>query len=161
MLEENSVSQQEEVNDGIDYIEALKDMKQNSVSKDKYLKLKEENSKLVKALVDGGSIEQPAPEIDVDAAAELAFKNDHNISNLDRMKNYLAYRDAVLEKFGKDVLLPYGPKAVVTQKDIDDANTFVTIMQECIDIADGDSDAFTAALQRRMTESPTPKIKKR
>ena len=40
---ENSVSQQENVNDSTDYIEAIKEMKQNSVSKEAYEKLKAEN----------------------------------------------------------------------------------------------------------------------
>ena len=41
----NSESGEENVNDSIDYIEAIKEMKQNSVSKESYEKVKQENKK--------------------------------------------------------------------------------------------------------------------
>ena len=42
-----SESGEENVNDSIDYIEAIKEMKQNSVSKESYEKVKQENKKLM------------------------------------------------------------------------------------------------------------------
>ena len=53
-----SVSQQTEVNDSIDYIEAIKEMKQNSVTRESYDKLKSENKQLLDALVNGKEIQQ-------------------------------------------------------------------------------------------------------
>ena len=52
-----SVSQQEEVNDSIDYIEAIKEIKQNSVDREAYNKLREENKRLLNSLVNGESID--------------------------------------------------------------------------------------------------------
>ena len=46
--EVTSVSQQEEVNDSIDYIEAIKEIKQNSVDREAYNKLREENKQISK-----------------------------------------------------------------------------------------------------------------
>ena len=54
---ENSVSQQTEVNDSIDYIEAIKEMKQNSVSKEAYEKLKAENKQLLDSIINGTELD--------------------------------------------------------------------------------------------------------
>ena len=53
----NSESGEENVNDSIDYIEAIKEMKQNSVSKKAYDKLREENKQLLDSLINGKEIE--------------------------------------------------------------------------------------------------------
>ena len=49
----NGVSGEENVNDSINYIEAIKEMKQNSVSKQAYDKLREENKQLLDSLING------------------------------------------------------------------------------------------------------------
>ena len=55
---ENSVSEQENVGDNTaNYIEAIKEMKANSVSKEAYVKLQQENKQLLNSLVNGQSIE--------------------------------------------------------------------------------------------------------
>ena len=50
-------SEQENVGADNDYIEAIKEMKANTVSKEDYNKLKEENKKLLQAVVNGETIE--------------------------------------------------------------------------------------------------------
>ena len=62
MQDENLTRVEEEVVDNTNYIEALKDLKQNSVSKEKYDALVAENKKLVDALVNGEEIETEQEE---------------------------------------------------------------------------------------------------
>ena len=57
MQDENLKRDEEEVVDNTNYIDAIKDLKQNSVSKEKYDALAAENKKLVDALVNGEEIE--------------------------------------------------------------------------------------------------------
>lgn len=54
-----SESGEENVNDSIDYIEAIKEMKQNSVSKESHEKVKQENKRLMDALINNKQIETP------------------------------------------------------------------------------------------------------
>ena len=54
---------QEEEN--VDYIQTIEQMRQNSVSKDKYDKLKEENKKLLNTLATGGQIQVEEEKVDV------------------------------------------------------------------------------------------------
>ena len=57
-----SESGEENVNDSIDYIEAIKEMKQNSVSKESYEKVKQENKKLMDALLTTSRLKHPRRE---------------------------------------------------------------------------------------------------
>ena len=55
----NNVSEQTNVADNSsNYIEAIKEMKANTVDKQAYLKLKEENKQLLNSIVNGQSLEQ-------------------------------------------------------------------------------------------------------
>ena len=51
----NSVTGQENVDDSFDYISALNEMKQNSVSRSEYEKLKADNKRLLDSIVNGTS----------------------------------------------------------------------------------------------------------
>ena len=55
---ENEIKRNEEVVvDNTDYIDAIKELKQNSVDKDKYDALKSENKKLLEAIVNGQELQ--------------------------------------------------------------------------------------------------------
>ena len=143
----NPVSQQENVTDNVDYIEAIKEMKQNTVDKATYNKLKEENKQLLNSLVNGETIDVPKKEeVDIDALRKDLFNNDQ--TNLQYIEKALKLREALLEKGEKDPFLPYGKNIIPTDEDIATADRVARVLQECVDYADGDSDIFTNELQR-------------
>ena len=143
----NAVSQQENVTDNVDYIEAIKEMKQNTVDKATYNKLKEENKQLLNSLVNGETIDVPKKEeVDIDALGKDLFNNDQ--TNLQYIEKALKLREALLEKGEKDPFLPYGKNIIPTDEDIATADRVARVLQECVDYADGDSDIFTNELQR-------------
>lgn len=51
-----------EMNEEVDYVQAINDLKANSVPKDQYAKLKEENSRLLKSIINGETIDVAATE---------------------------------------------------------------------------------------------------
>lgn len=158
---ENSVSQQTEVNDSIDYIEAIKEMKQNSVTRESYDKLKGENQRLLDALVNGKELELKKEEpVDIDKLRKDLFNKDGHMSNLEYISNALKLRDALIEKGERDPFLPYGDKVNLTAEHYDQAEQVATVLKECVEFADGDSGIFTAELQRR-TKDVMPRYGKR
>ena len=158
---ENSVSQQENVNDSIDYIEAIKEMKQNSVDRSVYDKLKSENKQLLDALVNGKEIEISKEEpVDIAKLRKDLFNKDGHMSNLEYVSNALKLRDALIEKGERDPFLPYGDKVNLTAEHYDKAEQVATVLKECVEFADGDSCIFTAELQRR-TKDVMPRYGKR
>lgn len=157
---ETNVSQQDNVNDSIDYIEAIKEMKQNSVNRAEYDKLKKENKQLLDALVDGKEIEIKKEEpVDISKLRKELFNKDSQLSNLDYVSSALKLRNALIEKGERDPFLPYGEKVTLTAEHYDKADQVATVLQECVDFADGDSGIFSAELQRR-TKDAMPVIRR-
>lgn len=153
-----NVSQQENVDDSIDYIEAIKEMKQNSVSKSDYDKVKEENRRLLQSLVNGESIQKPVEPVDVKKLRAELFGSENDYSNLDFITRALQLRDAVIEQGGVDPFLPAGKNIAPTNEDVAVANHVADVLKECVEYAEGDNLVFTNELQRRMIDT-APKRK--
>ena len=152
----NSVSQQENVEqDTNNYIEAIKEIKANSVSKQAYDKLREENKQLLDSLINGKEIELPKQKepVDIDKIRSKLFDEDRPLSNLEYVSNALKLRDALLERGERDPFLPYGQNISPTDEDIIKADRVATVMKECIEYADGDSELFTNELMRRTNDA--------
>lgn len=152
-----SVSQQENVNDSIDYIEAIKEMKQNSVSKEAYEKLKQENKQLLDSIINGTELSQQnikvEEPVDIKQLRNNLFNQDGDLTNLDYISSALKLRDELIKKGEKDPFLPVGEKIIPTDEDVQTANRVAAILQDCVDYADGDSAIFTTELQRVMIDS--------
>lgn len=156
-----NVSQQENVNDSTDYIEAIKEMKQNSVTRESYDKLKNENKQLLDALVHGKELEIKQEEpVDIAKLRKDLFNKDGHMSNLEYVSKALELRDALIKKGERDPFLPYGDKVTLTAEHYDKAEQVATVLRECVEFADGDSGIFTAELQRR-TKDVMPRYGKK
>lgn len=134
-----------------DYVAAIKELQNNSVSKEQYLKLKGENKKLLDALVSGNSIENPVqkPKVDIDGLRKELFDKDAQFTNLQFVEKSLALRDALIEAGEPDPFLPIGSRISPTPEEARIAENVADIYRECIDYADGDSEVFTNELMRR------------
>ena len=134
---------------------ALKEARENSVSKAEYERLQEENSKLVSQIINGegtaGNGQQPAPqEADIEALREKLYgAKASELSNLEFCDLTLQLRDAVIKRDGIDPFLPHGANIKPTDLDAERAQAVASIMAECIQEADGDSGVFTALLQAK------------
>ena len=140
-----------------DYIDQIKKLKENSVSKDDYNKLKADNKKLIDALANGTQVEGVVePKVStVDKINELRtklFSKVSNLNNLDYCKTAVELRDALIENGEKDPFLPFGHNVLATDSDYESAERVANVMKECIDYADGNDDIFTNELQRRTVD---------
>ena len=150
---ENSVSEQENVGDNTaNYIEAIKEMKANSVSKEAYVKLQQENKQLLNSLVNGQGIEVEKEEpVDIDGLRQKLFSaKKHDMTNLEYVSNALKLREALMERGEMDPFVPSGKKIHPTDDDFKKADKVATVLQECVDYADGDAMVFTDELKRRI-----------
>ena len=141
-----------------DYITAIKELKQNSVDRSEYDKLKAENKKLIQAVVNGQSIEgESKPEYrDVNEIRDELFNHEHN--NLDYVTLALELRNTLIAKGETDPFLPVGSQISPTADDAEKAEKVAQVFQECIDYANGDSALFTQELQRRTNTSAFDKL---
>lgn len=151
-----------ETMDAENYIDIVKKLKENTVSKEDYEKLQEENKKLANTIANGLTVqpkeEQKKAEIDINELRKNFLKE--NQSNLEYAENVLALRNALMEKNpDDDPFLPKGHNINATEQDKIDAQNVADVLEQCIELADGNSDAFTIALQNRMVDIKLPKRK--
>lgn len=136
----------------VELAKALKEMRENSVPKEDYEKVVNENKELVAQIIngDGGAGNgQPTPEkVDIKALREELYgPKSSDLSNLDFWKKTLKLRGAVIEQEGYDPFLPHGSKIKPNEQDVERANAVAETVQKCIDEANGNSEVFTALLQ--------------
>lgn len=147
-------------NDGVDYIKAINEMKQNSVSKEQYNKLQSENKKLLDALVSNKQLDiaEEKPKISVaDAKKEFVQVCENGCTQLEFFEKALALRTAVLDAGGPDPFLPTGSKVQPSYDQIERQNIIHEGLQEMIDFAEGDPGIFNAEYQRRVIDTmPAP-----
>lgn len=147
-----------------DYIAQIKNLKENSVSRDDYDKLKADNKKLIDALANGtqidGKVEPKVSAVEkINECRKKLFSKGSDLTNLEYCKTAVELRDALIENGERDPFLPFGHDVVATDSDYESANRVANVMKECIDYADGDSDIFTNELQRRTVDVVIPKKK--
>lgn len=164
-IELTSVSGEETSNDSVDYIKAINEIKQNSVSREQYEKLKSERDDLLDTLINGGQVtnvmEAPTKSIQ-ELRSELFSKEaaDKGMTNLEFVSKSLELRDAIIESGGTDPFLPIGRGIELTREDYDAAEFTAQQFRECVDIAQGNSEVFTAELMRRTVDNSLPTANK-
>lgn len=149
----------EVVQDNTDYITAIKELKEKSVSKTEYEKLKEENKKLLNSLVNGETIStgKEEPEETLDDLRTKTFSTKGR--NIDIVDSMLKLRNRLIEEGEADPFLPNGHEYNPEYQDQLDAQNVADMLQTCLDIADGDADIFDTEFQRRITATPSVKKK--
>ena len=144
----------------VEMAKALKELRENSVSKEDYAKLEEENKQLLAQIIngEGGGNGQPTPEqVDIKVLREELYgPKGADLSNLDFWKKTLQLRQAVIEQEGYDPFLPHGAKIKPNEQDVERAEAVAKTVQECIDKSEGSSEVFTALLQQETAnDSPS------
>ena len=142
------------------YIDAIKSIKENSVSTEVYNQMKKERAELLNSIVTGTASfkpdEEPVEEpVDISALREDIFNGDN--TNLQYVEKTLKLRNELIKRGERDPFLPWGKNINPTTDDMDKADKVAAILQDCVDIADGDSQIFTRELQRRTVETNIPR----
>lgn len=142
-----------------DYVTAINELKANSVSKEQYQKLKDDNKRLLDALVTNKQLDIPEEKpANVDELRTKLFKNEQGLSNLEFIDTALQLRDALIAKGEPDPFLPIGSKVQPDYDMVEKANNVAKCLKEMVEFADGDSGIFNAEYQRRVVDTmPTRK----
>ena len=156
LFAEDPAIQEEQVDPEKNYAEAIKKLKETTVSKESYEKLEAQNKQLLDAIINGGSenTQEPSKPLppDLDKLRKELFNQDCKLNNLEFAKKSLELRKGIMEQGGIDPFVPVGEKIIPEQSDFDTAKRVADILQECIDASEGDSGVFTNLLQLRTIE---------
>lgn len=148
----------------VELAKALKELKENSVPKEDYEKVKKENQELVAQIINGdgaGNGQTTTPEdLDGDIKAlreKLYGPKCSELSNLEFCDATLKLREAIIKRDGIDPFVPRGANIKPTDYDAQRAQAVADVMTECIKEANGDSGVFTALLQAK-TNNDSPAL---
>lgn len=150
---------------GIDYISTIREIRQNSVSREQYEKLQAENKELLDTLINGGQVTNviEAPTKTIQEMREELFSKEaveKGMTNLEYVTKAIELRDAIISSGGTDPFLPVGKGIEITRDDYEAAEFTAQQFKECIDIANGNSEVFTNELMRRTIDIGLPTAKK-
>lgn len=147
-----------------DLIEAIKEVKKNTVPRKQYEELQKENKGLLDALINGGQVTQVVEEKkDIETMRKELFSKEaveKGMTNLEFVERSLELRDAIIESGGIDPFLPVGKGIEITRDDVESAELVAEQFKECIEFAKGDSEVFTNELMRRTIDISLPSAKK-
>ena len=136
-----------------EYINQINNLRENTVSREEYERIRNDNKKLAKALINGTGANIPGitkpenkPDLD-DLRKKLFTKKSKN--DLEYFTNLLALRDGVMADGQPDPFLPINREFRATAQDEADAERIATQIKEAIEYADGDPVVFSNDLRRR------------
>ena len=163
MAEEKEISVTGTVEDNTqDYLAAIKELKENSVNRSEYDKLRAENKKLIDAVINGQpGQEEPAftkhSKEQIDDLRNELFNSPRELNNLEYVTKAMELREALIENGEPDPFLPVGKQISPTRDDLEGAEKVAQVYRECIEYAEGDSEVFTNELMRRTRDVKLPR----
>jgi len=157
-MQDNDKRSEETVVDNTDYITAIKELKENSVSKDKYDALMAERKQLIDSIVNGqDDIEQDdngEPELGSRLDYYKKYKENKFNNNLEFWDNMVKLRKATIAEYGADPtvtgnygLTPEGQKVDPAYGEPEAMEHTFEIIENMINEADGDPKVFDALMQ--------------
>ena len=139
-----------------DYIKAIQDLKENSVSKEDYQKLKEDNQKLIQALKDGtpNPLVKSEERKDINELRKELFNNlEGGVPNLEMAKKLVELRKEILkDPKAFDPALPNGNGYNFNAYDEEKAQQVFDCLEHCINYAEGDNELFTQEFLRHIRD---------
>lgn len=154
MENENALNENVE-NEDTDYVDIVKNLKENSVDKAKYDSLKAENKKLLEALASGQQIDT-GTEDELGSREEYlkAYKNNKFANDLEYWENFLNLRKATIAEYGKDPcvtgnygLTPEGDRVEPAYGEEEAIQEAMDTIEGFIEEAQGDAAIFSTLMQ--------------
>lgn len=149
MDEQNTIETPEQ-----NYIDALNNLKQNTVSKEEYNKVVADNKKLVESLCNSGMTSTEEPETRRATDEEVQYLHDKLMtsnscrSDLELLDTALKLRAARLSRGEPDGALIHNHERRLTDADVDSRMYIIDGLQHMVDYSDGDSKLFISERQR-------------
>ena len=131
-----------------DYINEIQKLKETTVSKEDYNKLKADNKKLIEALANGTQVEgMVEPKVSAvekinNLRKELFGSASNSLNDLEMVSKMLDLRKEIIDNGGIDPFLPKGHKVRITDNDKECANRVARVLTECVEDAEGSNRRF-------------------
>lgn len=147
ILQQNTnENENETVNDNQQYIDAINEIRKNSISKDKYDKLVEENKQLINALKEGNQVEmvQEENKPSLQELAEKLCNEEFEPTNIEGWKAAIEFRKAMIEAGFRDPFLPNSRNYTYKEEDSARSQLISDTLEKMIDDSQSNPDMFNA-----------------
>ena len=168
-MQDDNQRNETEQEENVDYIEAIQELKRNTVPKDQYNRVKEENKKLLNAVLNGQEV-QGTPKTESvenlqqelkDLKKDLSQAQEEGMSNLEYVSKSLKYRNTAIKLGLQDPFVPNSPLGP-DDNDFKTAQKVADRLQEIVDQSNGNPLVFRNLFDELVRDdSKMPKIKKR
>lgn len=151
-----------------DYLEAIKQLKDTTVSKEDYDKLREEHKKLLSSYLNGDNYDVPKDEEkeeeevvkrskeeilkSINENLAEVFTEDNHLSNLENAKAIIKYHDDYMELMGTDPFANQGNQYETSSQDKISPQKTYDYLKQCVEESGGDERAFDVAFQRGLRQ---------
>ena len=161
-IKQETQVEQEEQNDIQKYLDTIASLKANSVSREEYDKVRNENTTLLQAVVNGKTIENSSTEDtskpSIQELRNKAYGKDvDKLTDLEYVETVLDLRDAIKDETGLDPFIPVGKHYSPDVNDIQAAERTYEGLRHCVDVADGDNEVFIREITRITQDLGLPK----
>lgn len=136
-----------------DYLEQIQQLKNSTVSREAYDKMRDENKKLLETIINGGQMEAPAENTNIDynkLLHETIFEKKSD--NLGYVEAFVTAYEAAAKE-GIKYAMPFGPKAEYGEMDEETCDFTAKKLREIIDKANGSEKAFNFLLDQEMVDN--------
>lgn len=145
----------EEQNPADVYLDTIKELKENTVPKEEYEKIKKERDTLVRNVIDSSVLNETTESIDVNSDERIKSLREKifgkkPISNYEYMEAALELRRAIKERTGRDVFLPENP----TAEEENQAEKFVSYAKEALELTKENPDLFPYIFTSGLRDDP-------
>lgn len=150
----------------IDYVAAIKELKENSVPKEEYDRVLARERELLDAYLNGSKKaeeEDNKPQEKSESVEELReelFSGKKKHTDLEYVTKAMKLRKQLIDRGEMDPFLPVTISGLPTADDVFKAEQCAQVYQECIDIADGDPEVFKREFARRVVDINLPNKKR-
>ena len=148
-MNEELTTQQNEIDNTV-YIDAIRDLKERTVDRDLYQKLKAERDSLVQSLANGTSSSTEEAVMVRSHAEALADFMVPSKSECEYLEKVLELRAAAMREGQPDPFVAEGHYVKPTAQTYQRAEEIAEIYRECLDYAAGDDKVLINEVQRRM-----------
>lgn len=152
-----------------DYLEAIQNLKDNTVSKEQYEKLRAENKKLLNAVLNdqkADNKEEPVETVEQlqndlrKIKSELANAQEKGMSNLEFTSKALKYREKAMKLGLQDPFVPNTPTGP-EENDFRSAERVAEVLQKCVDEAKGNPATFRNLFEQAVRDDSKIPIKRK
>ena len=138
------------------YLDEIKDLKENTVPKAEYDKVVEEHKKALKEFLNGKTHKEGDPDNQqpekpsIKQLREDLYVKQNCKTNLEYFSKTLQLREEIMEEGGIDPFVPIGKDMTPKDSHFATAAKIATEIQSCIDECGGDPDEFNRLLDKKI-----------